>query len=202
MYHDKRFQRDSTFPFLAFNHEQIKGSTTGGFLLTKRHSFDDIANRLLNIDHVVMKDMADRLIREEHVKPETREEKECYQLIHDLDHVGHHVQGSTTNKKYMRKEVWSLISYRGAPTWYITLSPADTRSPLCLYFAETNETFRPELVKSDAAKRNYEITHNPVAAARYFHYMIEMFIKHVLGVGTDHAGLYGDTSAYYGAVEQ
>jgi len=29
-----------------------------------------------------------------------------------------------------------------------------------------------------------------------------MFIKHVLGVGTEHSGLYGDTSGYYGTVEQ
>src|ERR1700683_337728 len=29
-----------------------------------------------------------------------------------------------------------------------------------------------------------------------------MFIKHVLGVGTDHPGLYGHTAGYYGAVEQ
>jgi len=32
--------------------------------------------------------------------------------------------------------------------------------------------------------------------------MMENFIKHVLGVGTDHPGLYGKTSAYYGTVEQ
>ena len=32
--------------------------------------------------------------------------------------------------------------------------------------------------------------------------MIEMFIRHVLGVGTDHRGLYGETSGYYGTVEQ
>jgi len=32
--------------------------------------------------------------------------------------------------------------------------------------------------------------------------MVQMVIKHVLGVGTEHSGLYGDTSAYYGTVEQ
>jgi hypothetical protein len=32
--------------------------------------------------------------------------------------------------------------------------------------------------------------------------MVEMFIKHVLGVETDHPGLYGHTTGYYGAVEQ
>jgi hypothetical protein len=29
-----------------------------------------------------------------------------------------------------------------------------------------------------------------------------MFIKHVLGVDQKHPGLYGQTSAYYGTVEQ
>ncbi|KAJ7088933.1 hypothetical protein C8R44DRAFT_649222, partial [Mycena epipterygia] len=32
--------------------------------------------------------------------------------------------------------------------------------------------------------------------------MSESFIKHVLGVGTDHPGLYGETDSYYGTVEQ
>ena len=32
--------------------------------------------------------------------------------------------------------------------------------------------------------------------------MIENFIKHVLGVGSDHRGLYGETCGYYGTVEQ
>jgi hypothetical protein len=35
MYHDKRFQTDINFPFVAFSHEQIKASTTGGFLLAE-----------------------------------------------------------------------------------------------------------------------------------------------------------------------
>lgn len=36
MYHDKRFQLDEYFPLVAFNQEQIKGGTTGGYLLTER----------------------------------------------------------------------------------------------------------------------------------------------------------------------
>jgi hypothetical protein len=39
MYHDKRFQRDTIFPFVAFSHEQIKASTTGGFILAENEKF-------------------------------------------------------------------------------------------------------------------------------------------------------------------
>src|SRR6266478_1696126 len=136
----------------------------------------------------------------EMVKPQTDAEKACFQLIHDLDHIAGKVDGSTTTKKYMQNEIWSLISYRGAPSWFITFAPADVKHPLCLYFADNKETFSPELRCPKEACRL--IANNPVAGARFFHTMVQLFIKHVLGVGTNHRGIYGDTSAYYGTVEQ
>ena len=70
----------------------------------------------------------------------------------------------------MRNEVWSLISFIGAPSWFITLSPADINHPICIYFADKNITFKPEIYfkKSDEAYRL--VTSNPVAAARFFSY--------------------------------
>ena len=144
--------------------------------------------------------LARRMAEGENIKPATQAEKDCFQVIRDLDHVSSRVDGSLTSKKYMRSEIWSLMAYFGAPSWYITLSPADVKHPICLYFADTKEKFCPDL-------RLYEeriklIARNPVAGARFFHFMVELFIKHILGVGTDHAGIYGETSAYYGTVEQ
>src|SRR6202011_3601305 len=200
MYHDKRFQTDAYFPLVAFNHEQIKKSTTGGYLLTEKHNFHDIADRLMNIDTSVLEDLSKRLSRGDRVRPETSEEKACYALISDLDHVGGHVQGSLTSKKYMRNEIWSLISYLGAPSWFITFAPADNRHPIALYFADTKETFYPQILTDKLCF--YLNAGNAVAGARFFHFMVQMFIKHMLGVDEDHPGLYGNTSAYYGTVEQ
>ena len=200
MYYDKRFQQDAYFPLVAFNHEQIKKGTTGGYLLTERSNFQEIADRLLNIDLGVLEDLSMRLSRGDRIKPETPEEKACYELISDLDHVAGHVQGSITSKKYMRNEIWSLISYKGAPSWFITFAPADCRHPICLYFADTKETFSLALCTN---KECYNlVAKNPVAGARFFDFMVKLFIRHVLGVDMDHPGLYGDTSAYYGTVEQ
>jgi Helitron helicase-like domain at N-terminus len=134
------------------------------------------------------------------VTAETDEEKLCFQLIKDLDHVGGNVKGSITSKKYMRNKIWSLISFIGAPSWFITFAPADNKHPISLYFADTKETFSPELRNYD--ERYRLIANNPVAGARFFDFMSEMFIKHVLGVGENHPGVYGKTGAYYGTVEQ
>ena len=46
------------------------------------------------------------------------------------------------------------------------------------------------------------IANNSVAGARFFKVMVDLFIKHVLGVGLNRRGLYGETSGYYGTVEQ
>ena len=110
------------------------------------------------------------------------------------------MKGSLTNKKYMRNEIWSLISFAGAPSWFITFSPADNMHPISLYYADTKEEFTPELRGYDDRYRL--IAENPVAGARFFDMMVRLFIKHVLGVKSNHTGLYGNTEAYYGTVEQ
>ncbi|KAF8868382.1 hypothetical protein BD779DRAFT_1399200, partial [Infundibulicybe gibba] len=164
----------------------------------------DITNRLLNVDQEVLAALVTRMAGGEIIRPTTQEENECFQVIHDLDGVGNKVNGSTTMistaKKYMRNEIWSLISHIGPPSWYITLSPADVKHPICLYYADTGEKFSPDLRPND--ERFALIAKNPVAGARFFHFMVSLFIKHVLGVGESHLGAYGKTSGYYGTVEQ
>ena len=200
MYHDKRFQVDINFPFVAFSHAQTKSSTTQSFLLADQRRFGDIANRLLNVDQNVLADLTEKLAKGEYIKPATETEKSCFQVIHDLDHVSGKMHGSTTSKKYMRNEIWSLINFIGAPYWYITLSPADTKHPICIYYADTQEEFNPEILPYD--QRTRLVCQNPVAGARFFHFMVETFISDVLGVDVKHCGLYGDTNGYYGTVEQ
>ena len=200
LYHDKRFQKDPHFPLIAFNHEQIKDTVTAGYLLSDKQNFDNITNRLLQIDKKTLENICSRLSKDEKVVPETQEEKDCYQLLKDIDHVGGHVMGSMTNKKYMRNEIWSLISFIGAPSWFITFAPADNLHPISLYWADNKVEFKPEI--QDYDERYRIMSKNPVASARFFHFLCELFIKDVLGVGAEHRGAYGDTEAYYGTVEQ
>ena len=93
-----------------------------------------------------------------------------------------------------------MISHFGAPSWFITLSPADNCHPICLYYADKDIEFKPEL--RSASERNLLVAQNPVAASHFFDLMVHMFIKHVLGIGTGHSGLYGNMTGYYGTVEQ
>jgi hypothetical protein len=155
----------------------------------------------MNLNKVVLQDITERLKAGEHVKPSSNEEKECFRILHDLDHVNGHVQGSKTQRKYMRDEIWALTSYLGAPSWFVTFLPADVKHPIALYFAGTKQVFEPSM-EYDSNEANRLISENPAAGARFFHVMVENFIKHVLGVDAGHEGLFGDTAGYYGTVEQ
>ncbi len=44
MYHDKRFQVDPNFPFVAFSHEQVKTATTNSFFLAEKCIFNEISS--------------------------------------------------------------------------------------------------------------------------------------------------------------
>src|ERR1700678_1131295 len=202
MYHDKRFQTDPGFPLIAFNQEQIQQSSSASFVTAEKPYFAEVARRLMTLDKSVLEDITYRMMKGERVKPETDSEIACFRILSDIDTVGGRVKGSLTSKKYMRNNVWSLISYIGAPSWFITLSPADINHPICIYFADKNITFKPELYFKKADDTYRLVTSNPVAAARFFHMMCKNFIKHVLSFGQKHAGLYGETKAFYGTVEQ
>jgi len=203
MYHDKRFQVDINFPFVAFSHEQVRASTTQSFLLADQSRFTDISERLMNIDWSTLNELISRMEAGEHVSPKNDDEKRCFKIIQDLDAVSTKMHGSTTSKKFMRNEIWSLINHLGAPSWYITLSPADLHHPICFYFADTNEKFNPTLPSYDERMRL--VCENPVAGARFFDFMVTTFLTDVLGVqpeAVNRQGFYGPTSGYYGTVEQ
>ena len=38
------------------------------------------------------------------------------------------------------------------------------------------------------SEKNSLIADNPVASTQFFHFIIQVFIKHILGVDTDHSG--------------
>ncbi|KAJ7131532.1 hypothetical protein C8R43DRAFT_1089898 [Mycena crocata] len=122
MYYDKRFQTDTYFPMIAFNHEQMKGSSTA------------IIRRLRAVNPEVAGNIADRMVKKERVTPVNEAEQ-------DLDGAAGHVMGSVTSKKYQRNEIWSTVSFFNAPTWFVTIAWSDLHHPIALYYAQTSTVF-------------------------------------------------------------
>jgi hypothetical protein len=76
----------------------------------------------------------------------------------------------------------------------------DASHPLALYYAQEDTVHHPELRTSK--ERNLLMSKNPVTAARFFHYMVEVFLKDILCWESELPGLYGHTDGYYATVEQ
>ena len=115
-------------------------------------------------------------------KPDGEAEVACYELLKIIDHVAGHVPMSVTRKKYQRSEIKSLIIAKGAPVFFITFCPADVKSPLCMHYCGyeiDNVGLLGELTEHDMMRA---VARNPVAAAKFFNFMVELFITVVLGV--------------------
>ncbi|KZP22505.1 hypothetical protein FIBSPDRAFT_738879, partial [Athelia psychrophila] len=177
-------------------------SVNASFVTARRKNFPSIAKRLADLDLDVLERLSRKVEAGGYVAAgeRTEEEQLCYTVMRELDLVAYQVQGSATSKKFMRNEIWALIEFMGAPSWFITFSPSDLMHPLCLYFADTKTEFKPEIRMPDVRRRL--IADNPVAGARFFHFMVQTFLQCVLGIDSNEAGLFGKTSAYYGTVEQ
>jgi len=160
--------KGESYPYSVFFGEQTPSETRADIGDLLKPYFAQVAKRIMTLDKSVLENLTNRMMKGERVKPETEAEVACFKVLSDIDAVGGHVKGSLTSKKYMRNNVWSLISYTGAPSWFVTLSPADINHPICIYFADKNITFKPELYFKKADEAYRLVTSNPVAAARFF----------------------------------
>ncbi len=92
------------------------------------------------------------------------------------------------------------MAAEGAPSWYITFAPTDHKHPISLYWADEDIEFSP-LPKLER-DHIVSITSNPVAAARFFDFMVNLFVEHIMRPDSIEPGVYGNASSYYGSVEQ
>ncbi|KAJ6611364.1 hypothetical protein B0H10DRAFT_1804384 [Mycena sp. CBHHK59/15] len=143
LYHDKCFQTDMYFLMIAFNHKQIKGASTSSKAFVKRSNFADVSRRLRRINPEVAGNIADWLAEGEYVKPQTEQEKDCFDLMHDLDGIGAHVPGAATSKHHQRNQIWSKTAFMGAPSRFVTMAWNNNSHPLALYYAQEDMVFRP-----------------------------------------------------------
>ncbi|EIW60994.1 uncharacterized protein TRAVEDRAFT_75877, partial [Trametes versicolor FP-101664 SS1] len=201
---DMRFQTDNYFPYICFNHEQIRESATGGYLLTERSNFARVSEKILGVDRNVLdKLMSDAKIgRRSELSSES--EKNCMEVISLLDHVSCKVPGSISQRRFQRNEIKSMIIAYNVPMFFITFAPADHKNPLCLYYCGLDIDLLSNIPDIPSyIERMNAVAENPVACARFFDLLVKTFIKCILRwedkQGRD--GLFGQTLAYYGTVE-
>ncbi|KAF9051700.1 hypothetical protein BJ165DRAFT_1341134, partial [Panaeolus papilionaceus] len=157
-YYDKRFQMESNLLIVMLNHLLIRQSSAKSFIMVKRRDFEQIAKNIQEVDPVVLQEISERLKSGGRYGPQSPEEQKCFRVLDQIEYVGSNVDGSIAKRKYMRNELWSLLSFKGAPIWFITITPADNKHPLCIYWASKDIEFKPQI--KGYAEREHLITRN------------------------------------------
>ena len=76
----------------------------------------------------------------------------------------------------------------------------DQNNPISIYHGAESTTIFPQISKKE--EHTKLIGNNATVCARFFKFMIDAFVKYVLGVDSGHEGLFGETEGYYGTVEE
>ena len=100
------------FSLVVLNHELVKSSTTGSIVTCEKGNFKGITNHILSADVETMDTMIQKVSKCGQFDLSSESEKKYSDIINDLDHIGQFVEGSRTNKRYMRDEIWSTIATR------------------------------------------------------------------------------------------
>ena len=95
----------------------------------------------------------------------------------------------------------------GLPAFFITINPADYHHPIVLHFADKKVNLDHPFSGNwlPQAERALLVAQDPVAAAKFFHTLVQLWLRTVLGI-TDgnvmnNIGVLGRASGYYGTVE-
>jgi len=118
----------------------------------------------------------------EKAKPMSEQEKACFDILEDVDHVGSHVNGSINQQTLYAK--WNLVAFvlQTCTIMVHYIIPSWQQASYMPLLADKNSAFNP-VIKMDNERLRL-ISENPVAGAHFFHFMIIVFMNMFLVYGT------------------
>jgi hypothetical protein len=203
-YHDRRFRRHHTFPFVAFSILQKRQTLNSARLQMRRLNFERDARLMETVtgemlakakaeeeNHVLTQDPAVRLLK---------------QHVHA---TAGRVQGSDQSRYQLRSQIWSTSILHGPPYVWLTINPCDLHDPIAQVLAGHSIDLDAfvRTAGPDSKTRAQTIADDPYAAAKFFHVMIRAILETLLQIKASKyqvkngVGILGEVVAYFGTVE-
>lgn len=203
-YHDQRFRKHETFPFVTFGIQQRRQVLSSARLQMKRRTFERDAQMLSSLT-------AEKLKRaeEEEEKGLPISDPVVRLLRQHIYATGGRVTGSDQSRYQLRSQIWATSIMLNAPSLWITINPCDLHDPIAQVFAGENidlDEFDAKLGPSKE-KRAQNIAADPYAAAKFFHFLIKTIFETIFGIEVGpqrietKPGIFGYVSAYFGVVK-
>ena len=127
---DRKFSRDMSFKFHAFNILQKRDVSLHTSLQIRRPGFHSTAARINSLND---ESISQLLENTQNKTPVT--DPNLRTLMSSLISCGAHIHGSPYQKSSYRREIFGLMVQYGTPALWITISPAVSHSPIFLKIA-------------------------------------------------------------------
>jgi hypothetical protein len=119
------------------------------------------------------------------------------------------VMGTNAGRHRLKSEIWSTSIALGPPSLWITINPCDLHDPIAQVFAGEGIDLDQflETIGPDADTRAQNISNDPYASSRFFHFMVRTILTTLFGVKRtkfqvrSEKGIFGHIAAYFGVVE-
>jgi hypothetical protein len=203
-YHDRRFRYHHSFMFSAFGILQRRQVMISSKVQIKQHDFDSVAHTLSTITPADLRRAA-----EEEKRGEKISNPAIQVLRKNITATSRRVMASGPSRTQLRSQINSAAMYFNQPTIWLTINPDDLHDPIAQVFAGEDIDMDNFITTAgpDGVRRSQNITRDPYAAAKFFHFTITLFLEKLCGITTSrthvHAqdGIFGKIKAYFGTVE-
>ena len=199
------YARHEVFMFVIFNILQRRKICLGAKLYTRKSSLLEVRGLLQKLDY---KEVHNRLSVDiacgsKHFFTDPL----LNQLMQATSIANGMVRGSREYVMHKRSEIKGLYISNGAPTFFITVNPDDSRHPLMISMwcealgLRIDVPMRHNYIKYHQ-KRMKILSEDPVLQAQFFDTVLRAVIDVVLGFDkTPKVGIFGEVSAHYAVIE-
>lgn len=199
------FARHEVFMFVVFNFFQRRQICLGAKLYTRHSSLLEVRGLLQKIDY---KEAHDRLLIDiASGSKRVFSDPVLNQLMQATSVANGMVRGSREYIMRRRLEIMGLFISNGAPTFFVTINPDDTKHPLMFSIqcgatgAQVAAPMRENFLRYHQ-KRLQIISEDPVLQAIFFNTIFCAVIDILFGFDKDpKVGIVGEVSAHYDVIE-
>jgi hypothetical protein len=203
-YHDRRFRKHESFPFVAFGILQKRQTLNSARLQMRRLNFERDARTMRTVT-------AEKLAQ---AKTDETNRTACadpgVKLLKQHVHAtAGRVQGSDQSRYQLRSQIRSISILHGPPYLWLTVNPSDLHDPIAQVLAGQNIDLDRFVTTAgpDSKTQPQTIAADPYAAAKFFHIMVNTIFETFLQIKTSKfqvksgMGVLGELSVYFGTVE-
>ncbi|PPQ74787.1 hypothetical protein CVT24_003726 [Panaeolus cyanescens] len=203
-YFDRRFRLHEQFIFVAFSILQRRQALLSARIQMRRPQFEREAHLIGTITAAKL-----RKAQEEEEKGLPISDPAVRLLQRSVYATASRVKGSNQERMQLRTQIWSTCIMKNPASLWITINPTDIHDPIAQIFAGESinlDNFVATMGPS-SDKRAQNISRDPYASAKFFHFTIKAIMETLFGVKTtdyhvfNKPGIMGRVSAFFGTVE-